>query len=433
MATPTTWNVIESGWANKIFGLGQTASLLIAGDSLISGEPSTSGQGWDNEWYGILRTWAPSRWRGISYELQRNTGNYNPTPDIFTVLHVTTGTFQKPPSDPWLPDSAAGILPNSGYSWLGVNGLLQNYYQCSADPNAVSASLAACLMDTLTVRVVGYRHADGPDAIQMQSQREAQSLSAVVLDLSGTAGLVTYEISGGIQSTADITKKAIVVLRQRVADGDLSAKYTRIADVLVYRSGVGLYADSIGIGSSDSANWGLAYDGVGAGYFTDAALQAYMAAAMNTDCVMFQIGQNDISGFDRATFKTNVRAFADRAHAAMLANGIATPRICLVGTYWSQAAGNSFETVEAINEVMLEVCKDGIALGRAWCFIGLLALMNNQRISADHLLLGQDVHPNQSGADYIAGLLQQGANGSMGYTASAARTPRWDRAFRGRW
>lgn len=425
MSVPVSWNTVGSGLSAHVFGAGTSPSVLLCGDSLSSGEPSTSGQGWDNIWYGIMRSWSPARWRGFSYELQKDASNYNPSPDIFTVTHSTAGNFQKPPSDTWLPDSAAGIMPNSGYSWLGVNGLLQNYYQGSANPAGVSASLAECMMDTLNVRTVFHRHAAGPDAIQVQSQREAQSLSAVVPDLSGTAGLVSYDIASGIQSTADNTKKAIVVVRQRVADGDLSAKYTRLCDVHAYRSGTGLYMDSIAIGSSDSQNWGSAY-GVGTGYFTDASLRSYMTFAPGggIDTVFFMIGQNDLSGFNKATFKANVQAFADRAHAAMVANGIATPRICLIGTYLSQNTGNTLADVLAVNEACYEVAVAGAALGKQWSFISLLAAMNYQRISASYMFAGQDIHPNVTGANYLATLIQSAVTGQLA-SASAGRANRY--------
>lgn len=429
MSVPVSWNTVGSGLSAHVFGASTSPSVMLCGDSLCSGEPSTAGQGWDNIWYGIMRSWSPTRWRGVSFELQKDASNYNPSPDLFTVTHSTAGNFQKPPSDTWLPDSAAGILPNSGYSWVGLNATLVNYIQSSGNPQAMSASLKECLMDTLTVRIIYHRHANGPAAVQMQSQREGQSLSAVVPNMSGAASIQTSEIASGIQSTADETKKAIIVLRQRVADGDLTTKYVRLADLLVYRSGTGLYMDSIAIGSSDSQNWGSAY-GTGTGYFTDAALQEYMAAAMNTDTVFMMIGQNDLSGFSKATFKANVQAFADRAHAAMVANGVATPRICLIGTYLSQNTGNTLADVLAVNEACYEVAVAGAALGKQWSFISLLAAMNYQRISSSYILVGQDIHPNVSGANYLAALIQSAATGQL-VGASVGRVGRFNaRTFR---
>lgn len=383
------------------------ARVLYIGDSLSARERSASGQGWDTLKHGILRTWTPDAWVGTTLPLvDDDSGTFVETPQIFNVNHTNlAGTRQKwtPSVDvSYAPGGDVGIAPCEGMEWEGGNSVIREYYE----GRIITGNFDWSDLE-LSSRLIYHAHADSIPTVNYNVKRDGSAyLANAAVDFTSGSGILFTENASNVPAGA---ADAVLRFRTVIGNGDQSGNYIRLLGAAFYRpSTEGLFFDSIAIGSTAIEQWAEP-SGIETGRFTDAALEKYMLASLNSNVVFIQLGRNDITGtFDETAkdqYKLDLAKLIVRILGGFTANSVSDGKICVVGTFADQSA-NTIDEFQLLNDACREVVQTFIdAAFTNIGFISLFEKMGKQRIDASHLEDG--THLTEAGADYVAGLMQE--------------------------
>lgn len=375
-------------------------------DSLAAGQPSASGQGWDNAYYGACRTMTSAfgTLRGFSTDHWLDSSQYTPSPDHHGAVTYPVGSHsQKKPNasggNTWSPGATdegvlgmANGLEIEGQASSGNQNLVDMTWT-RATIDALPSNIAAILEgDSTRLGVVAHHHTDG---MQLQLQLGLGSgltTVAATVNTGSGSGITTSWTATTDLSTG--TGSIVARNRQRAGvEGDQSGNYGRIGHYILQNTGMtGITLVGCGVGGSTIDDW---TDSVASGgMFDDASLAAHRTA-LGATCCMVMLGRNNSTATE-AALKTKYDALLTRLY------GAGYTHVLCIGNFWDQAMTQA--QVENLNQAMADAVSDHS--GMTASFASPYIAMGRQRMASS--LLEGTVHPTQDGADALWGYVESG-------------------------
>ena len=391
----------------------------VFGDSLIAGQPSASGQGWDNIYLAMQRSWSLGNLRGFSTDLWRDAIQYTPTPDHSGSVADTADQKKPNGTNTWSPsatdEGVLGMLNGTEVAGLSTQTAALLSVVWSGSTLAAMAgysTLPVVKSAQLSLSAITHNHTDGA-AGQLQLIPGSGTIAGSTINTATGAGITKSSLAATDSSaSSSVTAR----WRQRTGEGDQSSNYARFGQwILVAGDITGVTLTGCGIGGTDIQDLTNEIGDSPAGLCSDAALSAYQTVTGATVAIVM-VGRND-SGTAKATLQTQYEAYFDRLAAAGYTH------IMTIGNYWDQAMTEA-QTVD-LNEAMQDACREHNAgSGAVASNVSLYRLGGQARVAAD--LLEDSTHLTQAGADAQWALVQGAMDdrgGGGGKHAWLARHP----------
>jgi len=396
MAYPQSSNLAAFAAALKNGNVG----VDVYGDSTIAGQPSDSGQDWDNLFYGLLRQWSITDLRGFSTDIWLDSGQYTPSPDQSGSVTHPVGTHNK------RKPNSINTWSTSGADETGVlgmlNGLQINGQASSGNQNLVLVEWTVAdlpsgpikdILQSSAVKgsAIFHHHTDGMQG-QLQIIGGASPVGETINTASGS-GITKSSIT----ANADLSSATAIDFRFRqrsVPDGDQSGNYGRLGQMILEDQNVtGCTLTGCGIGGVGIRDIANELGDSPAGLCDDADFNAYRAATGATAAIV-QVGRND-SG----ETGNNINAWMDDYLGRLATAGYTHILVLGIPKDGSISAGNT----DKVNQSMYDAVNDHSTASAS--FLSMYTATGSAQLDASYLESGP--HYTKAGADYLAGVIME--------------------------
>ena len=366
---------------------------VLVGDSIASRNTDTDRQ--SSLFWGIVRTWQPDRFVGLSVPTNNNFPDVQVLPPSSAAVDATVRTLTAGGATRTFSNGYTNVAgaPAMDLRWSGdtpdgtplVTNRLQLGGAWAAGDWFVNHQLDARFIMVATPETV--------PALRAESRRGSDAFRAgPTIDASGPRGIAAIDapLLAASPDVPSVRLTAAGIHDESLAQDHLIWLTTRIT----VAGATGFSLDSLAVGGARIRDWQA--DGP---FIDDGLLTQYLSLAGAPNLFIVQLGAND-STFD-AGWAHDMRALINRLDAA----SAEPPAFLLVATYGTNFSIKHADALVA-GDQLHSIATDGTGVvpGDRIAFFSYPAMLAGP---ASQLVLFDTIHPDPAGADTLASLMWQ--------------------------